>query len=102
MEKGEPVTLLCTATRVKVERTSLCNTLTRMQVVYMGKDKYENEELLKYGFPEAGDSISRVCVTCQSSMVFRRWCSESSARKDIWFHVDKLSSAHVCRPHHAG
>ncbi|CAE7469634.1 Ccdc25 [Symbiodinium natans] len=32
----------------------------------MGKDKYENEELLKYGFPE-----------------------------DIWFHVDKLSSAHV-------
>jgi hypothetical protein len=32
----------------------------------MGKDKYENEELLKYGFPE-----------------------------DIWFHVDELSSAHV-------
>lgn len=22
------------------------------EVVYMGKDKYENEELLKYGFPE--------------------------------------------------
>lgn len=21
-------------------------------VIYMGKDKYENEELLKYGFPE--------------------------------------------------
>mmetsp|Transcript_88046 Transcript_88046/g.174721 ORF Transcript_88046/g.174721 Transcript_88046/m.174721 type:complete len:233 (+) Transcript_88046:97-795(+) len=35
-------------------------------IVYMGKDKFENEELLKYGFPE-----------------------------DIWFHVDKLSSAHV-------
>eukprot|EP00406_Dinophysis_acuminata_P032743 CAMPEP_0179371028 /NCGR_PEP_ID=MMETSP0797-20121207/85494_1 /TAXON_ID=47934 /ORGANISM="Dinophysis acuminata, Strain DAEP01" /LENGTH=232 /DNA_ID=CAMNT_0021086827 /DNA_START=1 /DNA_END=700 /DNA_ORIENTATION=- len=35
-------------------------------VVYMGRDKFENEELLKYGFPE-----------------------------DIWFHVDKLSSAHV-------
>lgn len=32
----------------------------------MGKDKYENEELIKYGFPE-----------------------------DIWFHVDDLSSAHV-------
>ena len=32
----------------------------------MGKDKYENEELLKYGFPE-----------------------------DVWFHVDDLSSAHV-------
>jgi len=35
-------------------------------VVYMGKDKHENEVLLKYGFPE-----------------------------DIWFHVDSLSSAHV-------
>lgn len=35
-------------------------------VVFMGKDKYENEELLKYAFPE-----------------------------DVWFHVDSLSSAHV-------
>ncbi|XP_033110072.1 coiled-coil domain-containing protein 25-like [Anneissia japonica] len=34
--------------------------------IYMGLDKHENEELIKYGFPE-----------------------------DIWFHVDKLSSAHV-------
>eukprot|EP00270_Netrium_digitus_P009818 TRINITY_DN3008_c0_g1_i1.p1 TRINITY_DN3008_c0_g1~~TRINITY_DN3008_c0_g1_i1.p1 ORF type:complete len:245 (-),score=55.82 TRINITY_DN3008_c0_g1_i1:248-895(-) len=34
--------------------------------IYMGLDKYENEDLIKYGFPE-----------------------------DIWFHVDKLSSAHV-------
>ncbi len=34
--------------------------------VFMGKDKYENEELLKYGFAE-----------------------------DVWFHVDDLSSAHV-------
>eukprot|EP01116_Phalansterium_solitarium_P021693 TRINITY_DN6845_c0_g1_i1.p2 TRINITY_DN6845_c0_g1~~TRINITY_DN6845_c0_g1_i1.p2 ORF type:complete len:212 (-),score=65.55 TRINITY_DN6845_c0_g1_i1:89-724(-) len=34
--------------------------------IYMGRDKYENEELIKYGFPE-----------------------------DVWFHVDKLSSAHV-------
>ena len=33
---------------------------------YMGKDKYENEDLIKYGFPE-----------------------------DVWFHVDDLSSAHV-------
>lgn len=32
----------------------------------MGKDKFENEELIKYGLPE-----------------------------DIWFHVDNLSSAHV-------
>ncbi|KAI8987981.1 hypothetical protein BDF20DRAFT_853147 [Mycotypha africana] len=34
--------------------------------IYMGKDKFENNDLIKYGFPE-----------------------------DVWFHVDKLSSAHV-------
>ncbi|KAI8323447.1 cytoplasmic protein, partial [Martensiomyces pterosporus] len=34
--------------------------------VYMGKDKFENEDLIKHGWPE-----------------------------DVWFHVDKLSSAHV-------
>ncbi|TPX42486.1 hypothetical protein SeMB42_g01462 [Synchytrium endobioticum] len=34
--------------------------------IYVGKDKFENEELIKYGFEE-----------------------------DVWFHVDKLSSAHV-------
>ncbi|KAI8073657.1 hypothetical protein BDF21DRAFT_343516 [Thamnidium elegans] len=34
--------------------------------IYMGKDKFENDDLITYGFPE-----------------------------DIWFHVDKLSSAHV-------
>lgn len=34
--------------------------------IYMGKDKYENEDLIKYGNPE-----------------------------DCWFHVDDLSSAHV-------
>ncbi|KAK1367747.1 uncharacterized protein LOC141672621 isoform X1 [Apium graveolens] len=34
--------------------------------IFMGLDKHENEELIKYGFPE-----------------------------DIWFHVDKMSSAHV-------
>eukprot|EP00238_Polyblepharides_amylifera_P010007 CAMPEP_0196589676 /NCGR_PEP_ID=MMETSP1081-20130531/64286_1 /TAXON_ID=36882 /ORGANISM="Pyramimonas amylifera, Strain CCMP720" /LENGTH=198 /DNA_ID=CAMNT_0041912541 /DNA_START=226 /DNA_END=822 /DNA_ORIENTATION=+ len=32
----------------------------------MGRDKFENEDLIKYGLPE-----------------------------DVWFHVDKLSSAHV-------
>ncbi|KAG0044743.1 Coiled-coil domain-containing protein 25, partial [Gryganskiella cystojenkinii] len=35
-------------------------------VVYMGKDKFENEDLIKHGFEQ-----------------------------DVWFHVDKLSSAHV-------
>ncbi|XP_013418284.1 coiled-coil domain-containing protein 25 [Lingula anatina] len=34
--------------------------------IYMGVDKYENEDLIKWSFPE-----------------------------DVWFHVDKLSSAHV-------
>lgn len=35
-------------------------------MIYMGADKHENEELIKWGFPE-----------------------------DVWFHVDDLSSAHV-------
>lgn len=35
-------------------------------VIYMGKDKFENEDLIKWGFPN-----------------------------DIWFHVEDLSSAHV-------
>merc|ERR1712203_826732 len=34
--------------------------------LFMGEDKHENEELIKWGWPE-----------------------------DVWFHVDKLSSAHV-------
>ena len=36
-------------------------------VIYMGKDKYENEELIKYAWHDV----------------------------DIWFHVSELSSAHV-------
>ncbi|XP_060517772.1 coiled-coil domain-containing protein 25 [Cylas formicarius] len=35
-------------------------------VLYMGVDKYENEDLIKWGWPE-----------------------------DVWFHVDEVSSAHV-------
>ena len=35
-------------------------------IIYMGKDKYENEEMIKY-----------------------------SQKKNLWFHVDKLSSAHL-------
>jgi len=35
-------------------------------IIYMGRDKHENEHLIEYGWPE-----------------------------DLWFHVDKLSSAHV-------
>lgn len=36
--------------------------------IYMGKDKFENEELIKYPL---------------------------GSKNDIWFHVDNLSSAHV-------
>ena len=35
-------------------------------LIYVGKDKFENEDLIKYGFPE-----------------------------DIWFHADDYSSPHV-------
>ncbi|XP_028781226.1 coiled-coil domain-containing protein 25 [Neltuma alba] len=41
--------------------------------IFMGLDKHENEELIKHGFPE-----------------------------DIWFHVDKMSSAHVYLRLHKG
>nr|CAG4652252.1 EOG090X0G3O [Triops cancriformis] len=41
--------------------------------LFMGEDKYENEELIKWGWPE-----------------------------DVWFHVDKLSSAHVYLRLHSG
>jgi len=41
-------------------------TCNEQYIIYMGKDKFENEELIRYGLPH-----------------------------DIWFHVDGLSSAHV-------
>ncbi|OIW14596.1 hypothetical protein TanjilG_32938 [Lupinus angustifolius] len=41
--------------------------------IFMGLDKHENEELIRYAFPE-----------------------------DIWFHVDKMSSAHVYVRLHKG
>ena len=41
-------------------------TIPEGNFIYMGKDKYENDELIKYSFDE-----------------------------DVWFHADKLSSAHV-------
>ncbi|KAL5016115.1 hypothetical protein ScPMuIL_005704 [Solemya velum] len=42
-------------------------------IIYMGVDKHENEDLIKWGFPE-----------------------------DVWFHVDKVSSAHVYLRLHPG
>jgi len=59
-----------------LDRPLVSSTLLRMvfyfttvdpeYIVYMGRDKFENEELIRYGWPE-----------------------------DVWFHVDNLSSAHV-------
>ncbi|GAB1610788.1 Hypothetical predicted protein [Argonauta hians] len=49
------------------------NVVTPSYMVYMGLDKYENEDLIKWGFPE-----------------------------DVWFHVDKVSSAHVYLRLHKG
>eukprot|EP00126_Sphaerothecum_destruens_P005030 Sdes_comp18510_c0_seq1m8552 len=42
------------------------NATTPPSFLYMGKDKFENEDLIAYGLPE-----------------------------DIWFHADNISSAHV-------
>ncbi|KAG0261573.1 Coiled-coil domain-containing protein 25 [Mortierella polycephala] len=42
------------------------NVVSPSALIYMGKDKFENEDLIKHGFEQ-----------------------------DVWFHVDKLSSAHV-------
>ncbi|KAG9203931.1 hypothetical protein B5807_09184 [Epicoccum nigrum] len=42
------------------------NTVTPSAFIYVGKDKVENEELIKHGWEE-----------------------------DVWFHVDNLSSAHI-------
>ncbi|KAF2396591.1 coiled-coil domain-containing protein 25 [Trichodelitschia bisporula] len=42
------------------------NTVTPSAFIYVGKDKVENEELIKYGWEE-----------------------------DVWFHADNLSSAHI-------
>ncbi|KAG5443278.1 Coiled-coil domain-containing protein 25 [Clonorchis sinensis] len=43
-----------------------CELVHPAYIIYMGADKNENEELIRWGWPE-----------------------------DVWFHVDKLSSAHV-------
>ncbi|CAO3687167.1 unnamed protein product [Umbelopsis vinacea] len=50
--------------------------------IYMGKDKFENEDLIKYGFPEMSGYLLCDLDTHHFSMTDR-------------FHVDKLSSAHV-------
>lgn len=49
------------------------NVVSPPVVLFMGADKYENEKLLQWGWPE-----------------------------DVWFHVDKVSSAHVYLRLHPG
>ncbi|KAI6190903.1 Coiled-coil domain-containing protein 25 [Aphelenchoides bicaudatus] len=44
----------------------MSNVTTPPTLLYMGRDKFENEKLIRWAWPE-----------------------------DVWFHVDKLSSAHV-------
>ncbi|KAM9354716.1 coiled-coil domain-containing protein 25 isoform 1-T1 [Pholidichthys leucotaenia] len=63
--------------------------------IYMGKDKYENEDLIKYGWPEDvcnnNGVVSRKRRNCRFPVLF----SAQAAAKGFMFHVDKLSSAHV-------
>ncbi len=43
-----------------------CELVSPPYLIYMGADKHENDKLIRWGWPE-----------------------------DVWFHVDKLSSAHI-------
>ncbi|VDK43273.1 unnamed protein product [Taenia asiatica] len=43
-----------------------CELVSPPYLIYMGADKHENDQLIRWGWPE-----------------------------DVWFHVDKMSSAHV-------
>ncbi|XP_004848455.1 coiled-coil domain-containing protein 25 isoform X2 [Heterocephalus glaber] len=56
--------------------------------IYMGKDKYENEDLIKYGWPED------ICLHGER-------CADYTQTRS-WFHVDKISSAHVYLRLHKG
>ncbi|ESO92342.1 hypothetical protein LOTGIDRAFT_216779 [Lottia gigantea] len=50
-----------------------CDIVSPPYMLYMGEEKHENEELIRWGWPE-----------------------------DVWFHVDKVSSAHVYLRLHQG
>ena len=50
----------------KLTTTTSRSRSSKGHLIYMGKDKFENEKLIEYSWPE-----------------------------DVWFHVDDLSSAHV-------
>ncbi|EJK48885.1 hypothetical protein THAOC_32279 [Thalassiosira oceanica] len=82
--------------------TSRCGAYT----IYMGKDKHENETLIKYGLPEGeclliAGWIHPSCIWGTSDkkptlLIMRFVCLLiAHQRSDVWFHVDDLSSAHV-------
>ncbi len=60
-------------------------------IVYMGKDKFENEKLIEFGWPEDVwySSILFYFILFYSIL----WCQKQTI--NIRFHVDNLSSAHV-------
>ncbi|CAH8870605.1 unnamed protein product [Trichobilharzia szidati] len=58
--------LVCFQTCLEMVLFFKCELVHPPYTIYMGEDKHENDELIRWGWPE-----------------------------DIWFHVDALSSAHV-------
>ena len=51
--------------------TSRCGEYT----IYVGKDKYENEDLIKYGLPEdVSDGIMKEGLRCFSGNQLWCWC----------------------------
>ena len=51
--------------------TSRCGEYT----IYVGKDKYENEDLIKYGLPEdVSDGIMKGGLRCFSGSQLWCWC----------------------------
>ncbi|SPQ27647.1 b8c600f8-dbbc-4d98-bcf2-7385d8f5a045 [Thermothielavioides terrestris] len=54
--------------------------------IYVGKDKFENEDLIKYGWEEDGMEATRSYLPAGRLKL---------TRPAAQFHVDKLSSAHI-------
>ncbi|KAK9100978.1 hypothetical protein Scep_024408 [Stephania cephalantha] len=64
--------------------------------IFMGLDKHENEELIRYGFPEdIWCCFDFVCLDCSSLDFLVVFAVNLVEFPLIWFHVDKMSSAHV-------
>ncbi|KAJ3345319.1 hypothetical protein HDU83_004215 [Entophlyctis luteolus] len=54
----------------------------------MGRDKFENEQLIEHGFEE-------VLLTCRSFQHALKAHTSFLCKQDVWFHAANLSSAHV-------